>query len=277
MMLLGDVLKAINAVNPGPGDFVQDGLVYCGDCHEPKQQRVASQEYGEVLLPRPCLCGRERSRKDEERRKKAEHTKRVNELRWAGLWDPSYRKMTFDKDDSPTSPASVISRRYLANWGEMRKSGCGILYHGSVGTGKTFYAACIANELMERNVAAYTTTIPRILGQIQAGWNAKEIISTINSNPLLVIDDLGTERNTDYALEQLFAVIDARSMSHKPTIITTNLSMQELTSAKDLQHKRIYDRVLEMCPIRVRMVGPSRRESNAKEKAELAARIMGGG
>ena len=81
-MLLGDVLKAINAVNPGPGDFVQDGLVYCGDCHEPKQQRVASQEYGEVLLPRPCLCGRERARKDEERRKKAEHTKRVNELRW---------------------------------------------------------------------------------------------------------------------------------------------------------------------------------------------------
>ena len=71
----------------------------------------------------------------------------------------------------------------------------------------------------------------------QAGWNAKEIISTINSNPLVVIDDLGTERNTDYALEQLFAVIDARSMSHKPTIITTNLSMQELTSAKDLQHK----------------------------------------
>lgn len=58
-------------------------------------------------------------------------------------------------------------------------------------------------------------------------------------------------------------------------IITTNLSMKDLENPPSLSYKRIYDRVLEMCPIRLKMVGESRRASNASDRRDAARRILG--
>lgn len=63
----------------------------------------------------------------------------------------------------------------------------------------------------------------------------------------MILDDLGIERNTEYSLENLFNVIDARYVSGKAMIITTNLNLEELKNQKQLSLKRIYDRVLERC------------------------------
>ena len=60
-------------------------------------------------------------------------------------------------------------------------------------------------------------------------------------------DDLGVERNTEYAMEQMFTVIDGRYRSRKPMIITTNLKLEEIKNPPDLAHARIYDRILEWC------------------------------
>jgi DNA replication protein DnaC len=64
---------------------------------------------------------------------------------------------------------------------------------------------------------------------------------------LLILDDLGAERGTEYALEQVFAVIDARYRSRKPLVVTTNLTLDALKHPDDLAHARIYDRILEIC------------------------------
>ena len=64
---------------------------------------------------------------------------------------------------------------------------------------------------------------------------------------LLILDDLGAERGTEYALEQVFAVIDARYRSRKPLIVTTKLTLDALKHPDDLAHARIYDRILEIC------------------------------
>ena len=256
------------------GDYVRDGLVHCAKCGEPIQRRIISEQYGEVILPTMCSCRRKEAERQEEARKQAELSRRINDLRAAGLYDPAYARMIFDVDDAPKSAPSRIARKYLANWSEMRRNGLGMILYGDVGTGKTFYAACVANGLIERLVPAFVTTVPRLIAQIHGGRSAREIISVINGYPMLVIDDLGAERDTEYAMEQLFAIIDGRSMSGKPTIITTNLSMQDLLNPVDLTHKRIFDRVLEMCPIRVPMLGQSRRMERSREREKTAIEIF---
>ena len=71
--------------------------------------------------------------------------------------------------------------------------------------------------------------------------------TSLDDYSLLVIDDLGVERNTEYAMEQMFTVIDSRYRSKKPLIVTTNLKLEEIKNPPDLAHARIYDRILERC------------------------------
>ena len=90
---------------------------------------------------------------------------------------------------------------------------------------------------------------------------------------LLIIDDLGIERNSDFALEQVFNVIDSRYRSKKPLIITTNLTLSELNNAADIAHKRIYDRILERC-IPVRINNRNIRQDNASANLKEAKKIL---
>ena len=89
----------------------------------------------------------------------------------------------------------------------------------------------------------------------------------------LLIDDLGIERNSDFALEQVFNVIDSRYRSKKPLIITTNLTLSELNNAADIAHKRIYDRILERC-IPVRINNRNIRQDNASANLKEAKKIL---
>ena len=77
-------------------------------------------------------------------------------------------------------------------------------------------------------------------------------IDSFKRYPLMIIDDLGVERNSEFAREQVFSVIDSRYRSELPMIVTTNLTLEELQHPEDLSRSRIYDRILERClPIRV--------------------------
>jgi len=77
-------------------------------------------------------------------------------------------------------------------------------------------------------------------------------IDSLNQYSLLIIDDLGMERSTEFALEQVFNVIDTRYRSKKPLIVTTNLTLNELKNPCGLVRSRIYDRILEVCvPLKI--------------------------
>ena len=69
----------------------------------------------------------------------------------------------------------------------------------------------------------------------------------MNEAKLLVIDDLGSERNTDYKMEQVFEVIDSRYGAKRPMVITTNLSLKQMHFEEDIRRKRIYERIYEVC------------------------------
>ena len=88
-----------------------------------------------------------------------------------------------------------------------------------------------------------------------------------------IIDDLGVERSTEYAMEQMFFVIDSRYRSRRPMIITTNLKLAELKNPPDLAHARIYDRILERCAP-ILFAGKNFREENAGATKQAAKDIV---
>ena len=112
--------------------------------------------------------------------------------------------------------------------------------------GSYFFAL---TSLLEQDVPVLMTNFPTILNRMTGlfGSDRADFLANLNAYDLLILDDLGAERGTEYALEQVFAVIDARYRSRKPLIVTTNLTLDALKNPDDLAHARIYDRILEIC------------------------------
>ena len=101
------------------------------------------------------------------------------------------------------------------------------------------------------------------------------MLNRLNRAKLLIIDDLGAERGTDFALEKVYDIIDSRYRAKLPVILTTNLSMDELKQATDIRYARIYDRIFEMC-YPLEFVGRSWRKAEANRRfKELEALLEG--
>ena len=165
---------------------------------------------------------------------------------------------------------------YVECWAQMKAENIGLLLWGKVGTGKSYFAGCIANALMEQEVAVCMTNFALILNDLAASFKDRnEYISRLCSFPLLILDDFGMERGTEYGLEQVYNVIDSRYRSNKPLIVTTNLTLEELQHPEDTAHARIYDRLLEMCSP-VRFTGENFRKATAQEKVKRLKTLLNG-
>ena len=189
------------------------------------------------------------------------------------LTDPAMRNWTFEHDNG-RNPQTETARFYVESWETMQAENIGYLFWGGVGTGKSYLAACIANALMEKEVAVCMTNFATILGDLAASFEGRnEYISRLCSYPLLILDDFGMERGTEYGLEQVYSVIDSRYRSGKPLIATTNLTLEELQHPQDTPHARIYDRLTSMCAP-VRFTGSNFRKETAQEKLERLKQLM---
>ena len=116
----------------------------------------------------------------------------------------------------------------------------------------------IANALIDKGYPVLVTNFSRILSTLQGTFDKQEYLDSLNQFKLLVIDDLGIERDTGYAKEQVYNIIDSRYRAGLPMIITTNLTMQKLATETELADKRVYDRIIERC-FPVEVAGESRR------------------
>lgn len=279
---LSGIIKNMATPRPEHGDYTDDeGFLICGKCHTRKQSDIkVSEDFkagGFWRVAVPCKCRKAEIKAQEKADKEQEFRRRMEALRRDGITDAAYLRHIFDRDDRRNPKVSDVCLKYVEHWAEMKTDNTGILFYGDVGTGKSFLACCVANALLERLVSVSVTNFPRILHRLQGAFDdeRQEFISRLQRYDLLVIDDLGVERDTSYSVEQVFNVVDTRSRSGKPLIVTTNLSMKDLQTAPTLAHQRIYDRVLEMCPIRLKMVGYSRRAENAGERRDKARRLLG--
>lgn len=228
------------------------GLVYCKKCHTPRQ---ASVELGGTLFHPCCICQCQSEARELElaKEKQLQEQQRIARLKANGLQDASLRQFTF-ANDTGINPEMQKAHSYVEHWPEMKATATGLLLWGNVGTGKSFFAGCIANALLDQGVPVLMTNFSRILNALTGMFSddRNKYIDSLNHYSLLIIDDLGMERGTEYALEQVFNVIDARLRSNLPLIVTTNLTLDELKHPADLAHERIYSRVLERCiPLKI--------------------------
>ncbi len=282
----GAALKALEDMIPGErepenGDYVgEDGLLYCGKCNTRKERIIRMPELigggGERKVPIICKCQAEKEAKRKEEEQYREEMNRLQRIRDASLMDAKYRAATFDSylETKDNRKAHNVAVKYVDNFKSMYEQCQGIIFWGPVGTGKSFTAACIANALLDRRISVIMTSFVKILQNIQNGDEA-QYIAMLNNAKLLILDDLGTERNTDYALEKVYNIIDSRSRAAKPMILTTNLSLRDMLEASDVRYQRIYDRIFETC-LPVEVSGESFRRISAERRFDKMAEYMEG-
>ena len=267
---LNSSLRQMAEVTPEPGDYTgEDGLLYCGKCNTPKQFPAMNG----ILFPRPCQCRQERRQREEAEREARRHDQAVYELKRKGFTDSAMRSWKFSKDHG-RSPQMKHAHFYVDHWEQMKADNIGYLLWGDVGTGKSYFAACIANALMEQEIPVRMTNFAVVLNDLASSFEGRnEYIAQLCRSPLLIIDDFGMERGTDYGLEQVYHVIDSRYRSGRPLIVTTNLTLNELQNPRDTAHARIYDRLLYMCAP-IRFTGENFRKQSAQDKLARLRNMM---
>ena len=273
------VLKEMeNAKNEGmkaSDDYMdtETGLLMCGKCHTKKQKKISFLGV-ERVVGCLCQCAAEEMEREREKHREEEELLHIRQMKSAGLQDSTFFEYTFANCDE-THSCAKYARRYVGHFAEFQKNGQGLLFWGSVGTGKTFLAGCIANALMEKNIPVLMTSFPKLLNALGGLYSGEknEYLKSLNQYRLLIIDDLGVERDTPYVLETVYLVIDERYKSGKPFIITTNLSLEKLRNPADLEHGRIYDRIMERC-VPVAFSGKNYRTDKGRKNMENAAGIL---
>ena len=256
--------------------YGKDGLLHCGKCHTPKEAFFAKgiALMGKNKHPIDCSCQRTERKKQEVLISQQKHIDLVRRLKAAGFSDTAMLDWTFENDNG-RSPQMYHAHRYVEQWQTMRAENLGLLLWGGVGTGKSFLAGCIANALMEQEVPVRMTNFARILNELNSSFSGRnEVVGKLCRYPLLIIDDFGMERGTEYALEQVYNIVDSRYRSRKPLIVTTNLTLDEIRHPQNTAHARIYDRLLEMC-IPISCIGVSFRKETAQEKLERLKLLIG--
>lgn len=256
----GIEMRASRVIKSEEGDYIVDGLLYCHKCNTPKQCRV--ELFGSVRTPFClCKCAAEKRDREEAERKRIEFMKNIKQMRRDGFPDMEMQKWTFENDDRSNPKISQIALNYVANFDTMKERGKGLLLYGTVGTGKTYISACIANALIDKGRPCLVTNFARLVNTISGMYAGKqEYIDGLNQFDLLVIDDLASERDTAYMNEYVQNVIDSRYRAGLPTIITTNLTAQELKHPQEIEKQRIYSRLFEMC-IPIEVEGADRRKA----------------
>lgn len=261
---------------PDSGDYTgEDGLLYCGKCRKPKEAYFPEGKslFGRDRHPKECDCQRKRRETLEAADRERKHREEVERLKRKGFTDPAMREWTFENDNGKC-PQMHNAHSYVERWEQIKEENHGLILWGNVGTGKSYFAGCIANALMEREVSVCMTNFALILNDLAASFKDRnEYISRLCSFPLLILDDFGMERGTEYGLEQVYNVIDSRYRCGKPLIVTTNLTLEELQNPEDTPHARIYDRLSEMCTP-VRFTGENFRKATAQAKMERLKTLL---
>lgn len=252
----------------------EEGFLMCGKCHTRKEIEVVFP-WGRVRPYTLCKCEKERQEKEREEREEKERIKRIEILRSNAFPEGSLAEATFDIASDPSHKIVLAMQRYVDNFRQFKDDGRGILLYGSVGTGKTFLAACTANALIDKGIPVLMTSVSYIANKLMGMFEGKnEYIESLNRFHLLVLDDLGAERNTEFMNEVVYTIINARYKAKLPLIVTTNLTTEQLKAPTDVTTARTYSRVLEMCfPIKVE--GVDIRRERAKSEYKTMSDILG--
>ena len=260
--------KALELNKPTVRDYYKDGVLYCGKCNTPKEH-IGSVFGIKKIVPCMCECRLAELAAEKERQAQEKQLERIKELRKVGFPEREMREQTFASDDGADPRVMQAMKKYVDNYSVFREKHKGLLLYGNSGSGKTFAAACVVNALIDKGVECLMTNFGRVFNTLWSTEEKQAYLDGLNKFDMLVLDDLGAERKTEFAQELMFQIIDNRCRSGLPTIITTNLPIDAIKKPQSIMETRIYDRILQMChPIEVKHVS-RRRKKVADEFLEV--------
>lgn len=276
-----DIIDTINAraarqYSEHEGDYRnEDGLLICGNCHTQKECVLTKSDGTTKTVHCACDCSVAQNKREDEEKRKRDRMQYLDSMRRTGFPDAEMREWTFEKSDHTDQKNENIARKYVENFNAMREQGTGLLLCGQVGTGKSFLAAAIANELISQGTPCLMTNFSRIISRISEKFGGdQKYLDNLNRFDLLIIDDLGAERDSEYMWEKVMDVIDARYRAGLPLIVTTNLKPKDLYDPSDIRRQRVFSRLKEMC-IFLEVNGADRRSKKMQDKLTAAKSLLG--
>ena len=174
--------------------------------------------------------------------------------------------VSFDREPIAGMDPHVVAevRRYVADLDANLEAGRGLWFMGDVGTGKTSLAMLVAKSALERRRTVAIYSVPRLLSELRRSMNEDsetsflDLVDALASVDLLQLDDLGAEKSSEWVLEQLYAIINARYEERKAIVLTTNLDPAAL---EEQITERTVSRLVEMCGDPVALFGEDRRKA----------------
>ena len=255
----------------------KDGMWHCRKCGEVTARRIRMQTIPGARRERwircRCACDEEKARKAQEEAVSREKKAKVEEIRKRSMMGERYEDARFSTVTEDVRSESFIRtlevlQDYSENVLKMLERGTGIYLYGPTGVGKTYLLAALANELMECMHTVLFTSIAEILKRIRSTWqkDAKEdeeaIFAEIRTVEFLFLDDIGQENfgisgSDNWTREKTYELVNARYNSMRPTIFSSNMSLEELR-AKGIGQP-VAERIAEMTTIRFELTGVNRR------------------
>lgn len=267
---LRDLFNLPDSPEVPSNSHIVEGIAVCNSCNTPKQCRIKMFGKDKIVT---CMCDCEKKDYESEREalKKAISEAEINKNRSNGLRTGSYSNTFENADiDSENEKVLQICESYADNFEEFFQKNIGLKLWGNVGRGKSFAANCIFNRLIDRGYRVYYITAGQMVNTLQNTFEKNEYIDDICDYDLLIIDDLGAERDTPTAAQYIEDVIDRRITRNKPLVITTNITEHEY---KDIREERLYSRLESMCQP-IKCIGSDRRAGQHSEKSEEFKKII---
>ena len=277
--IMGALLKSADTPSQAPDYYINpaDGLKCCVKCRTPKEAFFPEnlRRNGMDKHPVLCKCAAKARAEKESEEKREQHRKNVTMLQTEAFRDMLVAGWRFDAAPAMTAQLAK-AKQYAENWDSFKRDEIGLLLFGNVGTGKSYAAGCIANALIDRLESVLFGGMSDVVNRMQGnfGTDRNHYMKSLMRPDLLILDDLGAERNTSFGKERVFDVVDKRLLTGKPMIVTTNIPLSVMKQAADLDDRRIFDRILEVC-VPIMFDGDSFRKSTAADYLKKAARLLG--
>lgn len=268
-----EIISLISNLIPMNGDDTyvgDDGLIYCKKCHTRRCTKDIVPIFGK-RMPVSCECQKEAERKQAERDAQELKIRQLDRLRGASLLGDRYKDVTFAKTDRKRSGDFVKAlercEKYCTIPKEALENGYGMYIYGESGTGKTHLTACMCNELIAQYQQCLFTNffeISKLIRDTFSGnTSSQAVISRICEVDFLFLDDLGTEILTkngedNWLQGQVFDIINKRYNNRKPTIFSSNYSLNQLITERGMMPKTV-DRIGEMSTATLKLTGESYR------------------